>query len=102
MFNPEWENLPNFKRFIERKEPNEHYPYTDSTNCACAQYLKSEGKYVDGWLSASDPGLKDMSKINVLASGIANWDNAGMNPPDWTFGKLLDRVNTKLKELEPV
>lgn len=88
MFNPNYENLPNFKSFVARQPAHDHYPYTDSGNCACARYLKSEDRYTDNWLSSNE-----MRAFNELAMG------KGLFSDDWTFGRLLGRIEAKEKEL---
>ncbi len=87
LFNPEWDN---FKNFVARQPANEHYPYSNSHDCACARWLKSEKRFTPEWL-ADDKN----KEFNRLAGGDAGFIY-GMS---WTFGQLLDRINAREKEL---
>ena len=94
LYNPDWARLPSFKAFVEKKDPNESYCYSNSMECACAQYLKSEEKFTDQWLAD-----KEMTELNKLAGGSISSGGGSSFPHEWTFGRLLDRINAKEKEL---
>lgn len=87
--NPHWNapSLSSFESWLETKDPSQTYPYSDCRNCACAQYLQAIGKFDEKWLSKSHHG-DTMYTLNMLAAG----DQFSGESPDYTFGKLLERV----------
>lgn len=85
--NPHWDapSMSSFESWLETKNPNDTYPYSDCERCACAQYLQHIGKYEDRWLGKAHFG-DAVSTMNRLAGG--NFDVGDSH----TFGALLERV----------
>lgn len=48
--------LPDLIAWLETKDPNERYDYTDANNCLWAQYLKAQGAAVFCISSSEMPG----------------------------------------------
>ncbi len=94
LYNPDWARLPSFKAFVEKQDPKESYIYSNSMECACAQYLKGADEFTPDWLSN-----KDMTELNKIAGGYTSVGGGPSDPHEWTFGELLNRINAKEKEL---
>lgn len=68
--------LAGFALFVASKDPNERYEWLNCTQCAVGQYLASLG----------------VRPIWEGEMGIANMIAQGRGRPDWTFGKLAERI----------
>lgn len=85
-------SLAGFISWLETKNPDETYPYTNSCDCACAQYLKAINQFHPWWLSDPEHNFQGlMTDLNHLAAGKSNSEGA-FNTGAWTFGLLLDRA----------
>lgn len=73
-----------FIEFLETKNPDEHYPYNDWEQCACAQYAHSLGMQ---WWQAKEKSVE-----------FAILDGYAADAYPRTFGNLLDDLKNANEE----
>jgi hypothetical protein len=72
---PEPQSREHIQLWLDTKDPQETFIWSNSDNCACGQYLRSIGHRVTGWLD--DFSLSaNVRRLNHLARD------------KWTFGEL--------------
>ncbi len=75
-------SLESMAAWLETKDPNEEYYWSNSCNCACAQYAEARGVFAQ-WRGRCDVGdVRDpmWHELNMLAQRCG------------TFGKFLEQV----------
>ena len=82
--------LRDFGDFIESKNPAEHYTWSNSEGCACAQYSHTKGMKGARWMDRWNSSAKVWNTLNNIAKG-------GLSNKDHTFGELSARVKRELE-----
>ena len=78
-------------KWLETQDPNESYNWNDGTECACAKFAKSIGRYYE-WRDFIDccyiphsESAAEWKELNIIAGGYQILR-------DRTFGKMLERL----------
>jgi hypothetical protein len=83
-------SMAGFALFVASKNPKGRYNWRNCEICPVGEYLHSIGQYagVGHWSGVLD-------EMNSLARGKHDsviYSACGVDPEDWTFGALADRI----------
>lgn len=92
LYDPKWDVqtttkpiLRGFIKWLKTKDADARYNWSDSTNCACAQFYRERGEFPD-WIPAN---RKAREAEGVDINALAGRDG-------WTYGALLQRAEAAL------